>query len=52
MKKYRVVVLRSQYQTIVLDAENYEEAEEVACRLFDEDKIDYAFTETYDLEEV
>ena len=52
MKKFECILLRSQYQTVEIEAEDYEQAEENACELFDETKTDASYVEVYDLIEV
>ena len=52
MKKFKCILLRSQYQTVEVEAENYEQAKENAWVLFDADKIDQTYVEVYDLTEV
>ena len=51
MKKFKCILLRSQYQTVEVEAENYEQAKE-AWVLFDADKVDQTYIEVYDLTEV
>jgi len=51
MKKYKAIVLRSQYQTVVVDAEHYEQAIELACESFDESNETQEFIEAYDVQE-
>ena len=51
MKKFKCILLRSQYQTVEVETENYEQAKE-AWVLFDIDKVDQTYIEVYDLTEV
>jgi len=51
MKKFKCILLRSQYQTVEVEAENYEQAKENAWVLFDESKADATYVEVYDLME-
>lgn len=52
MKKFKCILLRSQYQTVEVKAEDYEQAKENAWVLFEEDKVDATYVEVYDLTEV
>jgi hypothetical protein len=52
MKKYACKVERAQRQTVVVEAEHYEHAMEVAVEQFDEDKIYEEFIEAYDVFEI
>jgi hypothetical protein len=52
MKKFKCILLRSQYQTVEVKAEDYEQAQENAWVLFDADKVDQTYVEVYDLTEV
>jgi hypothetical protein len=53
MKKFKCVLVRSQYQTVELEAENWNEAEAKAVDLFDADSLlEEEYVEVYDLEEV
>jgi hypothetical protein len=51
MKKFKCILLRSQYQTVEVEAEDYEQAKENAWVLFDESKADATYVEVYDLME-
>ena len=51
MKKFKVIVLRSQYQTVIVDAEDHEHAETIAIDTFDPERLfDQEFIEAYDVE--
>jgi hypothetical protein len=52
MKKFKCILLRSQYQTVEVEAEDYKQAEENAWVLFDESEVDDTYVEVYDLTEV
>lgn len=53
MPRYKCVLLRSQYQTIELEADNYDVAIEQAREMFDYDRMpDAEYVEVYDIEEV
>lgn len=52
MKKFKCILLRSQYQTVEVEAEDYEQAQKNAWVLFDEDKVDATYVEVYDLDEI
>jgi hypothetical protein len=52
MKKFKCILLRSQYQTVEVKAEDYEQAKENAWVLFDEAKVDATYVEVYDLTEL
>jgi hypothetical protein len=52
MKKFKCILLRSQYQTVEVKAEDYEQAKENAWVLFDEAKVDATYVEVYDLIEL
>ena len=52
MKKFKVIVLRSQYQNVIVDAEDHEHAKTLAVEMFDPDQLlDQEFIEAYDVEE-
>lgn len=53
MEKFKCVVLRSQYQTVFVDAEDREHAETIAIEAFDPDRVNnHEFMEVYDMEEL
>lgn len=53
MKKFKCVVLRSQYQTVVVEADDREHAETIALETFDPDRVnDHEFMEVYDMDEL
>jgi hypothetical protein len=52
MKKFKCILLRSQYQTVEVEAEDYEQAQENAWVLFDEARVKETYVEVYDLTEV
>jgi len=55
MKKFKCVLLRSQYQTVVVEAEDYMDNDDVknkAESMFDYDQPCEEYLEVYDMEEV
>lgn len=52
MPKFKCVLVRSQYQTIEVEAEDYIKAEELARDMFDYDRLtEEEHIEVYDIEE-
>lgn len=51
MNNYHCTLLRSQYQTVEVQAEDYEQAEAIAKGMFDELRINAEFIEIYDIVE-
>ena len=52
MRKFKVIVLRSQYQNVIVDAEDHEHAKTLAVEMLDPDQLlDQEFIEAYDVEE-
>lgn len=53
MKKFKCVLVRSQYQTVEVEAEDYTKAEELAREMFDGNSLlEGEYVEVYDMEEV
>jgi hypothetical protein len=52
MRKFKCVVVRSQYQTIIINAKNYTEAKENVRYMFDGDKEYQQYIEVYECNEV
>ena len=53
MKKFKCVLVRTQYQNVELEAEDWNEAEASAGDLFDVDKpIKEEYVEVYDMNEI
>ncbi len=52
MKKFKCTIVRTQYQTVEVKAENYGEAENVAQGMFDYDTPCEEYIEVYDMTEV
>ena len=53
MKKFKCILVRTQYQTVVVKAKDWQEANELACERFDHDLLlDDEYVEVYDTEEV
>jgi hypothetical protein len=50
MRKFKVIVLRSQYQNVIVDAEDHEHAKTLAVEMFDPDQLlDQETTELQEL---
>jgi hypothetical protein len=52
MRKFKCVVVRSQYQTITIKAKNFADAKDKARFMFDPDKEYNQYVETYECNEV
>lgn len=52
MKKFKCQLVRSQYQTVEFEAEDYETAKAMAPEMFAEDGGWIEYIDTYDLEEM
>jgi hypothetical protein len=53
MKKFKCVLVRSQYQTVELEAKDWNEAEAKAVDLFDADLLlEEEYVEVYDMTEL
>lgn len=52
MRKFKCVVVRSQYQTVIINAKNHTEAKENVRYMFDQDKEYQQYIEVYECNEV
>lgn len=52
MKKFKCTIVRTQYQTVEVEAESFGEAENVAQGMFDYDTPCEEYIEVYDMAEV
>lgn len=52
MRKFKCVVVRSQYQTVVINAKNHTEAKNNVRYMFDQDKEYQQYIEVYECNEV